>query len=429
MKAKMKPHKLLSMLLALVMVVGLLPMGQVAYAEGTTIDKVYLTYDASKVNLNTAYTEGEVESQVLSNISSATTGVSVDKLNSGLRYLDDYSVICGIGDGTRQIKEGRTYIVRYNLEVASGYDWADKSDSPAIKFYLNGTETTPYAIDYNSSWNSYKVSFTLGTPSTEPHTHTFDQETIKGAALKTAADCTHDAVYYKSCSCGAISTNDADTFTATDSALGHDLVKTVTKATVSKDGKIVKTCTVCGKTVSTTVIPKISSIKLSATSYVYNGKVKTPSVIVKDRTGKTLVKNTDYTVSYASGRKYVGKYAVKVTFKGKYSGTKTLYFNVNPKGTSIVTLSARSKGFYVKWNRQDTQTTGYQIQYSTNSKFTSPKTCTITKNGITSKTISKLSGNKRYYVRVRTYKTVKINGKSTKIYSDWSKVRYVTTKK
>ena len=54
-----------------------------------------------------------------------------------------------------------------------------------------------------------------------PHTHTFDQEIIKGAALKTPADCTNDAVYYKSCSCGTISTNDADTFTATDSALGH----------------------------------------------------------------------------------------------------------------------------------------------------------------------------------------------------------------
>ena len=54
------------------------------------------------------------------------------------------------------------------------------------------------------------------------HTHTFDQEIIKDAALKTAADCTHDAVYYKSCSCGAISTDDADTFTDTDSALGHD---------------------------------------------------------------------------------------------------------------------------------------------------------------------------------------------------------------
>ena len=167
MKAKMKPHKLLSMLLALVMVVGLLPMGQVAYAEGTTIDKVYLTYDASKVNLNTAYTEGEVNSQVLSNISSATNGVSVDKYNSGLRYLDDNSVICGIRDGTGQITEGRTYIVRYNLDVASGYDWTDKSYTTAIKFYLNGTETTPFEIDSGFGVPSFEAK-TLTSPATVP---------------------------------------------------------------------------------------------------------------------------------------------------------------------------------------------------------------------------------------------------------------------
>ncbi|MGN0523939.1 MAG: CUB domain-containing protein, partial [Eubacterium sp.] len=79
----------------------------------------------------------------------------------------------------------------------------------------------------------------------------------------------------------------------------HSTKTTTTRATASKDGKIVKTCTVCGKTVSTTVIPRVSSVKLSTTSYVYNGKVKAPAVTVRDRTGKTLVKNTDYTVSYA----------------------------------------------------------------------------------------------------------------------------------
>ncbi|MGN0521254.1 MAG: hypothetical protein ACI4IQ_01305, partial [Eubacterium sp.] len=74
-----------------------------------------------------------------------------------------------------------------------------------------------------------------------------------------------------------------------------------------------------------------------------------------------------------------------------------------------------------------TQTTGYQIQYSTSSKFTSStsKTVTVTKNSTTSKTISKLTGNKKYYVRIRTYKTV--NGE--KIYSSWSKAKSVTTKK
>ena len=211
--------------------------------------------------------------------------------------------------------------------------------------------------------------------------------------------------------------------------IAHTTKQTVTKATPTADGKVVNTCTVCKKTLSTTVIPKASSIKLSATSYTYNGKVKTPSVTVKDSKGKTLKRNTDYTVSYASGRKYVGKYAVKITFKGNYSGTKTLYFYIKPKTTSISSLSAGSKKFTVKWKKQATQTTGYQIQYSTSSKFTKSKTVTVSKNSTTSKTISKLSGKKKYFVRVRTYKTVKINGKATKIYSSWSKAKAVTTKK
>lgn len=204
----------------------------------------------------------------------------------------------------------------------------------------------------------------------------------------------------------------------------HTLKTTTTKATTIKDGKIVKTCTVCGKTISTTVIPKASSIKLEATSLTYNGKVRTPRVIVKDSKGKTI-SSSNYTVSYASGRKNVGKYAVKITFKGNYTGTKTLYFTINPKSTSISSISAKSKGFTAKWKKQSTQVTGYQIQYSTSSKFKSPKYVTVSSYKATSKTISKLKGKKKYYVRIRTYKTV---GK-TKYYSSWSKSKSVTTKK
>ena len=364
-----------------------------------------------------------------------------------------------------------------------------------------------------------------------PHTHTYNQETVKPEALKTPADCTSNAVYFKSCSCGAISTT--DTFVAMNTALGHaygsdwkydstnhwhecsrchdkkdeaahdygsdnvcdtcgyyktvphthnltlvaakaatcteggkeayykcegcgkfyedvlgtkeitDLAswgniakiahttkQTVTKATPTANGKIVNYCSVCKKTLSTTVIPKASSIKLKATSLTYNGKVRTPKVIVKDRTGKTLVKNTDYTVSYAKGRKYVGKYAVKITFKGKYSGTKTLYFTIKPKATSISSLKAGSKKFTVKWKKQATQTTGYQVQVATNKKFKkNKKTVTIKKQKTTKTTVKKLKAKKKYYVRVRTYKTVKINGKSIRIYSGWSKAKTVTTKK
>ena len=274
------------------------------------------------------------------------------------------------------------------------------------------------AHDYGSD----NVCDTCGYYKTVPHTHNLTLVAAK------AATCTEGGkeAYYKCEGCGKFYEDVLGTKEITDLAswgniakIAHTTKQTVTKATPTANGKIVNYCSVCKKTLSTTVIPKASSIKLKATSLTYNGKVRTPKVIVKDRTGKTLVKNTDYTVSYAKGRKYVGKYAVKITFKGKYSGTKTLYFTIKPKATSISSLKAGSKKFTVKWKKQATQTTGYQVQYSASSKFSKAKTVTVGKNTAVSKKISKLSGKKKYYVRVRTYKTVKINGKSIRIYSGW----------
>ena len=284
------------------------------------------------------------------------------------------------------------------------------------------------AHDYGSD----NVCDTCGYYKTVPHTHNLTLVAAK------AATCTEGGkkAYYKCEGCGKFYEDVLGTKEITDLAswgniakIAHTTKQTVTKATPTANGKIVNYCSVCKKTLSTTVIPKASSIKLKATSLTYNGKVITPKVIVKDRTGKTLVKNTDYTVSYAKGRKYVGKYAVNITFKGKYSGTKTLYFTIKPKATSISSLTAGSKKFTVKWKKQATQTTGYQVQYSASSKFSKAKTVTVGKNTTVSKKISKLSGKKKYYVRVRTYKTVKINGKSIRIYSGWSKAKTVTTKK
>ena len=284
------------------------------------------------------------------------------------------------------------------------------------------------AHDYGSD----NVCDTCGYYKTVPHTHNLTLVAAK------AATCTEGGkeAYYKCEGCGKFYEDVLGTKEITDLAswgniakIAHTTKQTVTKATPTANGKIVNYCSVCKKTLSTTVITKASSIKLKATSLTYNGKVRTPKVIVKDRTGKTLVKNTDYTVSYAKGRKYVGKYAVKITFKGKYSGTKTLYFTIKPKATSISSLKAGSKKFTVKWKKQATQTTGYQVQYSASSKFSKAKTVTVGKNTTVSKKISKLSGKKKYYVRVRTYKTVKINGKSIRIYSGWSKAKTVTTKK
>lgn len=121
-------------------------------------------------------------------------------------------------------------------------------------------------------------------------------------------------------------------------SIKHSYKTTTTKATLSKNGSIVKKCTLCGKVGSNTTIKYPKTIALASTSYAYDGKVKTPGVTVKDSGGKTLKKNTDYTVSYSKGRKNVGKYSVVIKFKGNYSGSKTLYFYIKPTTKSKVNL-------------------------------------------------------------------------------------------
>ena len=93
--------------------------------------------------------------------------------------------------------------------------------------------------------------------------------------------------------------------------------------------------------------------------------------------------------------------------------------------TSITSLSSKDNGFTVKWEKK-TKITGYQIQYSTSSKFSkkSTKTVKIKKTKTASKKITDLKSSKKYYVRVRTYK----NSKKKTDYSAWSKKKSITTK-
>ena len=154
----------------------------------------------------------------------------------------------------------------------------------------------------------------------------------------------------------------------------------------------------------------------------YTGKNITQSITVKYN-GKTLKNGTDYTVSYSSN-KNIGTATVKVTGKGSYAGTITKTFKINPAKQEIQKLTAKSKAFFVDW-AQKGSATGYEIQYATNSKFTSAKKVTIKNNKTDKTTVSKLSGKKKYYVRVRSYTTVK----GTKYYGAWSSVKNVTTKK
>ena len=200
-------------------------------------------------------------------------------------------------------------------------------------------------------------------------------------------------------------------------------------AAVGVKGRKHRSCTVCGAVVESADIPALSpksissaSVSLSIATYSFDGKVKTPSVTVK--LGSTALRNgIDYVVSYRNN-KNVGKATVIITGKGLYAGTITRTFVINPAKQSIQKLTAKSKGFYIDYVAKG-HATGYEIQYATNSSFSGAKKTVITSNKTDKVTVSKLSGNKKYYVRVRTYTTV--NG--IKNYGAWSAVKTVTTKK
>jgi len=168
----------------------------------------------------------------------------------------------------------------------------------------------------------------------------------------------------------------------------------------------------------------MSKVKFEDKKLTYNGKKQKIKV-----TGLPA----GVTVSYKNNKKKdIGEYKVTAIFTlsdtKNYNPipNKTAKMTIAPKGTSLNKLTAGKKQFKATWKKQTKQTSGYELQYSTDKSFNSgSKKVKIKKNKTTSTTVKKLKGKKKYYVRIRTYKSV--NGK--KIYSKWSSSKKVTTKK
>ena len=180
-------------------------------------------------------------------------------------------------------------------------------------------------------------------------------------------------------------------------------------------------CSVCGKIlVKQKVVPKLISIKKCSVTGIsdktYTGKALTPAPVVKYN-GKKLKTDIDYTVAY-SNNKAVGTATVTITGKGKYGEAVNKSFKINPKPVALVSLAPGSKQLTVKW-KKGASISGYEVQYSLKKSFVSAKKVSINKAGTVQTVLKKLTANKTYYVRVRTYKTV--NGK--KYYSTWSKAK------
>lgn len=313
--------------------------------------------------------------------------------------------------------------------------------------------------------------------------------------------CTQDGV--KSIHCKLCSSVKGEIVTK---AKGHSYETVTTIATLKKAGKKVTKCTVCDNISSTKTLYIPSKFTVSPKDSTYNGKVKTIAVKVQDSKSNTLKNDRDYTVKYNTDRKSVGKHSISITFKGDYSGSKTVYYYILPSKTSKITFSQTATSLKASWSKVTGATgykvqllsskgttlstkyttslyyrfsnlksgteykvkvtaykiidgekryslsyktlssatkpakptlkvtastkkaklswskktgTGYEILYSTKSNFKSAKKVTVSGYKTTSKTISKLTKGKKYYFKIRAYKTV--DGK--KIYSDYSSVK------
>ena len=248
------------------------------------------------------------------------------------------------------------------------------------------------------------------------HTHSYTSKVTKPAT------CTENGVKTYTCECG-------DSYTETIPATGHISSDWIIdkNAAINVKGSKHKECTVCKTVLETADIPALpminiqsANVSVSTNSYVFDNTAKKPSVTVKIG-GKALKNGSDYTVSYLNNTK-VGTATVRITGKGDYTGTITRNFTINPAKQQIQKLETRYKGFFVDW-AQKGSATGYEVQYATNSNFTGAKRATITNNKTDKTTVSKLSANKTYYVRVRSY--TNRNGKV--YYGAWSDVKSIKT--
>ena len=167
----------------------------------------------------------------------------------------------------------------------------------------------------------------------------------------------------------------------------------------------------------------VASAKITVAGATYTGKALKPAVTVT-LNGTTLRAGTDYTVSYADNTN-VGTGKVTIQGIGSYTGSASASFTIAPKGTKLKKLKAGKRMLTIKWKKQTKQMSGYQLLLATNKKFTKgKKTLNIKGAKKATKKAKKLKAKKKYWVKIRTYKTV--GGK--RIYSAWSKVKTAKTK-
>lgn len=290
------------------------------------------------------------------------------------------------------VTEGSAYSVSYSDNVEPGTATATITGVGEFK----GTVTKTFAIESTAITDDMVTLSSSNSPYT-------GEDTMPVVYVKTAdgIDLVEDVDF--ECDFGSSDFVRAGTHTIIVRGIG------------SYSGEVTRTFTIIPQSLSD------ATVTLSPKAYAYSAKKRTPAVTVRNWSGTVLVKNVDYTVTYAAGRTKVGKYKVTITGKGNYKGSASAYFTIKPAKASVYSLSAGQAKLVVKASTAPSKkgATSYQIAYRV--KGTSKWKYASTKYQST--TLKSLKRGKYYQVRIRAKKTV--SGKA--YYGAWSTVK--TSKK
>ena len=189
---------------------------------------------------------------------------------------------------------------------------------------------------------------------------------------------------------------------------------TVTKEFTIKEAKKKNIDLTCKKVFTKKYGDKAFSLQAKAVKGAkITYKTSDKKVADVDKKGKVAIKGTG-----------IATITIKATASGYDDKSLKVTVKVSPSKASAPSLKTlRGRKLKVSW-KKDSRATGYQIQYCTSKAFKKGvKTITISRNKTITRTISKLTKGKRYYVRVRAYKSVKVNKKTQKLYGAWSSVK------
>lgn len=326
------------------------------------------------------------------------------------------------------------YDISSTQVTVSDTTYNGKAQTPSVTVMNNGValvKDTDYSLSYKDNMNAGKATVTVTGKGNYIGTITKQFTISKMDVAKLQISIPKSCVYTgKAIKPSIVVNNGSIKLTeGKDYTIEYKNNKNIgtAKVTIGGKGNYTGTSTKTFKIVKKTAKITASNITktVGAASFNLKAKVNSKATLYYSSNNKKVAKVN------SKGKVTLVKNAVgtaKITIKSKATKTynsavKVITIKVIPKSVSGVKVSGQKKAIKLSW-KKNSAVTGYQIQYSTNKKFTKAKTVSVKKASTTSKKISKLNAKKTYYVRMRTYK--KVSGKT--YYSNWTTIKTVKTK-